>query len=434
MATATADVQPRRKTITTTVEVDTNEARAEEFYRGDFWEIIQRIQNEKEKRTPWLDHIVRVYRVSDDGKTESVPEDNKFVEPFNVDSLRERFGGGRFKIWLYGPPNAAKLVYPPFIVSIEGPSKFANGTAGSVRTTSGHPMSTTDLLIQELLTEIRQSRGSGTLAESMKTAMQLNAQALQMGVEGAKAVIAPAPAAAAQPDEMTMLMRDFMKAMLIKMMNPPETNHFKDTLSLINEIKTAGLFGTAPKQDWGSMLVANLPMVVDRAVSGLHEYRLSAESTERALRIQAGQVDPRDPKVITVEPGVPAAAPANGAPAPATPAAPPAQTFTPEVISNVIFQADLERLVDKIKHPDCTGADIYDYLFQVQPAILEAMGQYSKEQLLMFFGSAEMQQQQFGRAIFVPIAKDPRLPGMIEEFLKICKENSAPEAPKTATV
>jgi hypothetical protein len=162
---------------------------------------------------------------------------------------------------------------------------------------------------------------------------------------------------------------------------------------------------------------------------------LQAETNERIVRLQRGEIRPDDANVITMDGKDEQRMhhPASNATPAATPmpaSSIPAQAISPEVAQQVIMQADLQRLVDAMKQPDCTGEDVYTFLSCVWPGMLEEMSKFSKENLLLFFRSREMQNAKLGNAILFEVADDPRLPRMIEEFLKFAKEN-APLTPSS---
>jgi hypothetical protein len=173
-------------------------------------------------------------------------------------------------------------------------------------------------------------------------------------------------------------------------------------------------------------------MLADRLVSGLHEFRLQAESQERAVRISRGEMRPGDPNVITLDGSTPA--PATSPSAATQPAPQNATQVSPEVAQAIIVQAHLHRLVSGIKQPNATGQDMYDYLDNAWPEILDELAKMSKETLLTFFKSRETQRQYFGVDILAEVGDDPRLPKMIEDFLRIAKEESSQESGKSETV
>jgi len=215
----------------------------------------------------------------------------------------------------------------------------------------------------------------------------------------------------------------------------PEKKGVEEILSLITTLKTSGLIASGvPKADLASTFASNLPMLVDRMVQGLSEFRKTSEAQERTIRLQRGEMKPGDPNVIDVapSPAPQAAAVANGANSTVAAAPSPESTaVTPEVAQAIIAQSHLHRLVMGIKNPKSTGQDMYDYLRNAWPEILDELVKFSKEQLLAFFKSRDAQMQYFGAALLTEVADDPRLPAIIEDFLKIAKENA--ELEKAAT-
>jgi hypothetical protein len=238
------------------------------------------------------------------------------------------------------------------------------------------------------------------------------------------------------PNPMDEITKTFMQAAITKLLNPPESNAFKDTMGLINDIKAAGFMGAAPaKPDLMSTFAANLPMIADRVVSGLHEFRLQAEAQERTVRLSRGEMRPNDPRTITVDPpspatqataGVPAEAPAPGAEAGRSDTS---QSLPPGTTEKILVEANLQKLVLAMKDPECTGEDIYHFLFYVWPALLQEMSGIPKEHLLMLFRSAEIQKERLGNTILLELADDPRLPRMIDEFLIVAKRDQQPAPP-----
>jgi len=167
-------------------------------------------------------------------------------------------------------------------------------------------------------------------------------------------------------------------------------------------------------------------MLADRLVTGFQESRLKTEAEERVLRMQRGEIHPGDPNVITM--------PGNQPPPAAAPAAAAQQSLDPQMVQAILIRDRVERLVAGIRQPNSTGEDMYDYLLNAWPEVLAELSKFSKEQLLIFFKSREMQMQQLGCDLLAEVGDDPRLPKMIEEFLKIAKENPATSEPPASTV
>jgi hypothetical protein len=433
MATQASPIPTRRK-VTSTVVTETipangrSEAHPEEIYDGDPWEVIGRIHRELEKgKIPWEHHLARVYRVSDRGDSESIPENNKFTEPFDLDAIRERFGGGNFKIWIYGPPERSKLVKPPFIVRLEG-TPIAGGTA-SARASAPAPGGT-DAVAMQALNMIANPEIMRMQLELMKAATvqameivksQIPAQTnpFQM-LKDAKELFGPAPQA------QNSLLDTIRSLKELGLIGSGEKKGIDELLEIIGTLKTSGLIPAgAPKADLATTFASNLPMLADRVVAGIHEMRLSSEAAERTVRLQRGEIKPGDPNVIEMPPA--SQAPHADATQPTAPAPAGRRPVDEATARQIITEHNLHRLVQGIKHPDATGQDMYDFLLNAWPEVLDELIKLSAENLLMFFKSRELQIAQLGTDILAEVGEDPRLPKMIEDFLRIAKENAIPE-------
>src|ERR1700680_4006606 len=82
-----------------------SDAKPSPFYDRD-WEIVVQALTKEE----WLGHKMRVYRAGEKWERGSAPVDNIFKATFSEDDLRARFGGGKYVLWLYGPPKEQNLV------------------------------------------------------------------------------------------------------------------------------------------------------------------------------------------------------------------------------------------------------------------------------------------------------------------------------------
>ncbi len=366
---------------------------------------------------------MRVYRADEKWDRSSSPVDNTFSAPFNEDDMRARFGGGRFLLWLYGPPKKQTLV-GRYQVNLDGApilnSIPRNGTPSGgdqVALEAMRMASNPDFMRMQM--EMMRT-GMLQVLEVVKSQFPTAQDPLQT-LRNAKEILGMG----SSPEHGLLDTIRVLKELGI--VGSPEKKGIDEILSLITTLKTSGLIPTgAPKADLASTFAANLPMLVDRAVAGLHEFRLRGEAEERAIRLQRGEMRPGDPNVITMDPPSPGNSQATaGQPAPPVPQA---TTVSPEVAQAIIAQAHLHRLVAGIKQPDSTGQDMYDYLVNAWPEVLTELEKMSKETLLSFFKSREMQKTYFGCDILAEVGDDPRLPKMIEDFLRIAKENAVTES------
>jgi hypothetical protein len=409
--TIESEVLPPRDPIT--------DAQPSKFY-SDSWENVVN----KLTQAQWTEHLVRVYRAGEKWEQGAAPVDNVFTGPFSEEDIRARFGGGKFILWMLGPPKKHTLV-AKWQVELEGAPiinsvpRNGNGATGS------------DSVAIEAMRMYANPQFMQLQMDAMRTAM-ITAIEMVKGqipqaqnpletLRAAKEILGGGNAEHGLLDTIRVLKE-------LGVVGSPEKKGVEEILSLITTLKTSGLIASGvPKADLASTFASNLPMLVDRMVQGLSEFRKTSEAQERTIRLQRGEMKPGDPNVIDVapSPAPQAAAVANGANSTVA-AAPSSEStaVTPEMAQAIIAQSHLHRLVMGIKNPKSTGQDMYDYLRNAWPEILDELVKFSKEQLLAFFKSREAQMQYFGAALLTEVADDPRLPAIIEEFLKIAKENA----------
>jgi hypothetical protein len=377
----------------------------------------------------WAGHVMRVYRADEKWDRSSSPVDNTFTSPFNEEDMRSRFGGGRYLLWLYGPPKKQTLV-GRYQVNLDG-QPLLNGIPRN-----GAPADGTNSVALEAMRmyanpefmrmQMQMMMTAATEAMSLIKSQIPTAQDPLATLRNAKEILGSGNSDHGLLDTIRVLKE-------LGIIGSPEKKGIDEILSLITTLKTSGLINSgAPKADIASTFAANLPMLADRLVNGLQEFRLRAEAEERVIRLQRGEMKPGDPNVITVEGKDPVSSQNAASAQPSTGAAPSSPaTVSPEMAQAIIAQSHLHRLVAGIKQPNSTGQDMYDYLVNAWPEILDELAKMSKETLLSFFKSRELQRQYFGTDILAEVGDDPRLPKMIEDFLTIAKDTS--EAEKVAT-
>jgi hypothetical protein len=402
------------------------EARAAEFYDRDLDVVVNSLTKEQ-----WTEHIMRVYRAGEKWDRGAAPVDNTFTAPFTEEDVRARFGGGKYLLWLYGPPKKQTLV-GRYTLELEGQPivnsvpRNGNGATGSesVALEAMRMYGNPEFVRMQMQMMITAATEAMALMKSQIPTPQNPLETLR----AAKEILGGGNG---EHD----LLNTIRVLKELGVIGSPEKKGIDELLGLITTLKTSGLIASGvPKADLASTFASNLPMLVDRMVQGLSEFRKTSEAQERTVRLQRGEMKPGDPNVIDVapSPAPQAAAVANGANSTVA-AAPSSEStaVTPEVAQAIISQSHLHRLVMGIKNPKSTGQDMYDYLRNAWPEILDELVKFSKEQLLAFFKSREAQMQYFGAALLTEVADDPRLPAIIEDFLKIAKENA--ELEKAAT-
>ena len=403
---------------------DVEKARSKKW--PELWEFLPTITDEE-----WQNHAYELflYRETGVGQKRSFVE--KIYQSIDHSWIQQKYGGGDFYLIL---KRGAQIIING-TASIEGPARMSDGSFNFGNGFSGGAAAPANNATLATLEAVRMAMNPEIMKSMMQMFMTAANESMQMirqqmpvqqdpltTLRNAKEILGIGAAPVASPmDDIT---KQFMQAAIGKMLNPPEHNAFKDTVQLINDVKAAGFLNAAPKTDLTTSFVNNLPMIADRLVAGLHEYRLQAESTERAVRIQRGEISAGDPNVITVPAGGDPAAPGPQAPAsqPAQQAPTRIEHLPPEVTAQVIMQANLQRLVLAMKEPNCTGEHIYDYLYHVWPEMLAEMAQFNSATLLMFFKSRETQITRLGNDVLFQLADAPQLPRLIDEFLAYAKK------------
>lgn len=401
-----------KRTVSTTVISDTPEAAASSpFYDRPFWEIVHSLSPNE-----WKNHLVRVYRADDRWEGAGSVPNGKMQEDFDEDTILKNWGGGRYLLWMYGPPlntsgQPCKVVMARVKVEIEGAPIFASATGSGTSNGGGGGGGTAlEMLVRELLTEIRASRsaqqGGPIVQTAMSSALDIQAQALRSGIEASRSMMAPLPA---PPDPMAEITRTILTAMVTKMLNPGNPmDEFKMMMGTVKEL--AGMVGATGggKPDLMGTLLAQFPTIMEKGVAGIHEYRLANEANERAIALQK-----QAPRVIDSQVVDPVAA--AGAPG-VDPAAVPAASQPAEPQTVEVKGPSMEWLFLKIKaaieDPESTGEDLYDFLRNVDPGLLDQLAVQTPEEIMRIF------QHQ----ILKPVATNPRLPKLIDEFLKAAKE------------
>lgn len=400
-------------TVTTIKETDgSNSAEPLPRYKQPFLEIIAGLTPED-----WQQHKVRIYRADESWGNPISLEGNVFQAPFDEDTIRAKWGGGRYLLWLFGPPDAKKVVVSPFRLHLDGAPKAVPGHSNGA---------SSDVLamLQMMMEELRASRGGDLTQTAMKGALQLQAEGLKSGVQTVRELNPTGEQKKTRLDELfekfmeTKIMemmnggpakdpfRDKLEtAMLEKLLNPADPlTKAKEILTAVKDLLPGGGSGKTDVAALANTFLNNLPSLADRAVSGMKEYRLASEAQERTFRLQ------NDGRVIDM-PASPHAPGAAGTPASAA-AAPPASSPVEDVHGPTIEWVQL-RIVDAIeKNAEAAGEWLYDFLEAVAPEVNLQIGGYSPEQLMALFESQTILQR---------VAKHPQLPKVIERYLADAK-------------
>lgn len=406
-----------RKTVETEVlppASQSSDARPSEWYDRDWWELMADISRQR----LWLSqstngHQVRIYRADDGWRQTSSPPENKFTEFFNEETIRSKWGGGRYILWLYGPPDGSKVVARPYRLDLEGPQKtpaiaFPAGGGGVEQLVAVMAEQQ-----RQLIEELRQARGGNLTADAMKNALEIQAMGMKSAIQMQMPVQGPLQQSRLDKvlDE---LIAALVPAMLKKFTDP--TDPIESLGKVVEAVKgVSGLLGggKGDKPDTLGTIVNALPSVLDKAMGGLREIRLAAEAQERAARIQQGRIL----EVQPTAPGTESASSTQIAEPPST--VPPPQQLTPEQLKEIEDAVFLKRIMEKIvtaieTDPQCSGESLYDFLQNTAPEIIPQLKAGTREQIIEYFRRD---------SILSRVAEHPKLPQIIDEFLAIAKES-----------
>lgn len=340
---AAASTTPRATRTTITKEDVTDEKRLErsKYYKEtDFWELVAEVVGKE-------NHIARVYRADERWENSSAPIDNKLTEPFTEETIYQRFGGGRYNIWLY---RGASLVRPTFHLELEGVPKSPSQQAAASTVALDPHASSTDMLIRELLAEIRMGRGQNFQQEAVRSALDLNRQALTGAADTLRQLNPPA-AAPGGMDEDKFLDRLMKFKTLFDRPTENPLNVIQTFAAIAEAMK--GITGANVKADWSSTLLANAPALLDKVVGGMREYRLASEAQ---ARIPQPGVAPVAARTINLDDSAPSQPP------PAAPAAPQPVTQEPTEAKPGSLPWFLLKLEAGIVNPESTGQDLYEFV------------------------------------------------------------------------
>jgi hypothetical protein len=419
--TAIAEAAPRTRITSTTVKetipASAHEAIPNEFYNRPFWSVVHSLSDEQ-----WQTHIVRVYRADERWESAGSPPDNLFRADFDEDDVFKRWGGGRYTLWMYGPPKRSNLVIEPYKMEKEGAPRM--GTATTANAPNGPvPGNTHDALTMQLLQEIREMRAQGPamMQESLRTSMEIMGTAYKT----AAATVAVNPGGGSSAGG--GLMDELMRAAIQRMLNPPPP---PDPLAAINSIgaiagafagvmKTVGeSFSSRPEAKTSAldMLIGRMPDLADRVVNGMHEWRLGSEAQANTARANAATAT--GGRVIDQAPPTPPV-PTPQAAAPQPAAHQPGQPTEQQVKEGIVVDWMFDEIVKRVNAPETNGEDLFIFIDQVAPAMVDQLKGMSKESILEMFAKHPKLSQ---------VAKDPRLPRLIDEFLVAAKLAAPPAA------
>lgn len=366
------------KIVTQTTEVSdpVAEQQRKRYREADFWEVIGEVMGKP-------DWMVRAYRADDRWSPSSSPAENKLNEPFDESTIFQKWGGGRYLLWLY---LGRQVMRDPYRLELEGPPRVSASVANhSVAGVYDPNAGTLDRLVMELITELRATRGTNVQGDVVRNALDLNKQALTGAADTIRTLNATGsgaqsdedkwldrmakyknlfalPAAAPQNSLLDLVTNTLMPKLLEKMLTPGDPlESIKTVGGIVEAVKAFG--GGTAKTDIAGTFLAQIPMIGTSIVEGLKQQRLAAEAQERTLRIQRG-LPPDNARVITIPPTDTQQVEQQPAPAAAPQAALPNQTADTQAPPQYgTYAWFLQTIETGILNPQSTGADLYEFVY-----------------------------------------------------------------------
>lgn len=397
---------------------------------SDLWEYVEALNE--------ADWASGGYRFTiERGRPEWKSEDRVFVariaEKITPEEIAKRWGGGDYTIWFKIPPKGQQLKFKK-LLRIDG-APLPNGTAPAVGTGGGSfagAAGSNDPIIRmldmmerrfaSLEQKFEQSTGIGANNDAVKQAVLLTGDVFRAATTAATGTlqgIAGGNNGGAASSPMMEMQMMFMKAMIEKMINPPQpTDPIKTFGDMMAAIKGLGILnaGGPAQSPWtaiGVQAIQAIPTAISEASKGLELWSRAEEMRYRTAALQRGQ----NPEPINVRPQ-PAAHPP--APAPVAAAPPPPQAeYNPDGGAQDMNLRQLEAvetgLVNILNNQTLSideAANAAASMIQsLMPGAPEALANSGEAELLKLF------QQRPILARGVP--QNPRLTEFIKKFIEV---------------
>ena len=401
----------------------------------ELWDFVETLSPTTDLSNP--DYQFTIYRGMKSQKSDEKEWLGKFHERMTREKIQSMFGGGVFNVWLklrVGKGNALELKYNEDLkIGGEPRAAAAAGGGASSASIANDPLSRLidlmDRRLAQMEAKLETATGSGAAVDAVRQAMTLNGQvfsAAMPAVTGALQKITEPHNAA--PNPMDDLNRQFMTAMIAKMLNPSDPiEQFSKMLMAMKGVP--GLMGVGgDKTGIALELVRQVPQVAMSLVQGVEHWRFAEEARARHAAILRG--------------GAPAI-PAN--PIPQAPAAPPNVIPMPaaahEAASEMAPQqpaidamAELQRQpippmpIEQIEMKLCeiiadmnltteqAATEACALIERFLPGMTEQMASRGEEYILDFFRTQ--------RPILRQVAEHPRLLEFVRKFIETV--NAAP--------
>jgi len=412
----------------------------------EFWEYLQTLTPKNwEKFPPHLRHKLYIYRrVNETGPMQPLErlEDGVFPlgsgeEPVQLNDREELecgmariYGGGNYHlilkrgseriavggIRLDGPP---KNTRPRILDGVE-----ANGNGATVQ----NPPETTDSVAKTAMNIVANQESQG---------LQIGMAALHSAADVVQRLAHPATAPAYEDD----LEREFKRAMIHRMLNPPPA---PDPIALFQQFATLmstlgggangavhpavqKIIDTALERfgnpvasgsvtSTGAALVSQLPQIAGYVTEAVREWRVGSEAQLHTAQIMASQG-----RASALPPGAPTGTvqPPNGRPitqaTQVIPQTPPAAQVPPGTPDLPFIEGKIVEILKRPISAEDAADEVLTFLDLMNPTLVDQLASLSESQLMQLFQTREVLKQYHDLA---------RLQEFCRAFLKYANEDA----------
>jgi hypothetical protein len=355
----------------------------------------------------WHLHMVYLYRMSPAAPNGQRTYLEKLATPFDQEYLRQKYGGGMFRIFVKKGTERVK----DSLVSVEGSPKFIVAEGGHASAAPDATAVTSEgaqvarEVMQLLREELAKSRGGANLETiAITNALDIQKSAFLGGIETIKQSIIAGGGHAQDP--MAEITKQFMSTAITKMLNPSDP--IETFGKMAEAMRSLNMGGGGGRGDLGSAIVQALPAVAGHIRDGLREWRVGMETQARIINAQRGGTTVEVPaSPVAAESLTPHHAEESAASATAAPASVAGSGGRPS--DEWIKQRIVNMFVNNLPG-DVVGV----WLENTAPEILDHLAQYTPEQLIPGLIAKD--------PILSVITRDTRLPKFLGELLEYANE------------
>jgi hypothetical protein len=365
--------------------------------KTDLWEYMAGLSPDA-----WTRHILYVYRWLENGEKEFVA---KYTQNLDEQFLRERHGGGSYRLMLKNGPQIWKTIER---VRVEGPPKAVEEKT-PVR--SAEDSSAVNRLCDLLERMLANNPSTALQNDALKSSLEMQRDAFRGVVTDVRSVLQPAPAATPADD----LTRQLLQAAISKLLNPSDP--IETFAKMMSAMKGLGFDGGSAKSSVGAELVRAVGGAIPQIMDGVKSYTLAVtkQAELEMMRLSHG-IRPQPAAAPQPQP-VPPAVPVQTIP-PQQPAAEPQEKSVIRSIDDVEKHI-ASLMMDQNASARDAANNILDFIEDVSPNNLYPYICSLDEPTLMAFINS--------RPGLNGVPRDPRFAEIIHKIVELTHavDNSA---------